>query len=249
VFNNPLSFTDPTGYQTSNSVDLAPKGMDTAPQLPECMPGDPGCNVDLTDHRSAFDQAAQNRGNELSQWWQNERNRFQDSMVGVGGFWGGLGYVGAGVVDEMFVQDVLDGVENLQEGDFKGATINVGVIVLKPLKAANLAGDAIKNAKKIEKALEAKGGTYVLKDVEGKVVRTGRTNDLVRREGEHARDPNLKDFKFEEKHRTDVRSEQRGLEQMLHDEHNPLLNKINPISPKNPRLEEYMNAASNFLGI
>jgi hypothetical protein len=67
VFNNPLSFTDPTGYQTSNSVDLAPKGMDTAPQLPECMPGDPGCNVDFPEGGSAFDQATLDRFNDFMQ--------------------------------------------------------------------------------------------------------------------------------------------------------------------------------------
>jgi len=80
-------------------------------------------------------------------------------------------------------------------------------------------------------------------------MRTGRSNDLSRREKEHARDPDLKDLTFETKHRTDVRSEQRGLERMLHDEHSPPLDKINPISSKNSRLEEYMDAARNFLGL
>jgi len=93
----------------------------------------------------------------------------------------------------------------------------------------------------------AEGGTYALRDAEGNVMRTGRTNNLARRELEHARDPNLKDFTFEVQQRTDVRSEQRGLEQMLHDKYSPPLNKINPISPTNPRLQEYMDAARGFL--
>ena len=46
-------------------------------------------------------------------------------------------------------------------------------------------------------------------------MRTGRTNDLVRRKGEHFRDPALKDFKFEPVYRTDLYAQQRGLEQEL----------------------------------
>jgi RHS repeat-associated protein len=94
----------------------------------------------------------------------------------------------------------------------------------------------------------ARGGTYVLKDVEGVVMRSGRSKDLARREREHARDPALKDLQFEAVHRTDLRAEQRGLEQMLHDHYNPPLNAIRPISPRNPQLEEYLGAARRFLG-
>lgn len=80
-------------------------------------------------------------------------------------------------------------------------------------------------------------------------MRSGRTNDLARREAEHARDPKLEDLRFQDVHRTDIRSEQRGLEQILHDQHNPPLNAIKPISPRNSRLQEYLNAARNFLGL
>ena len=94
----------------------------------------------------------------------------------------------------------------------------------------------------------ARGGTYVLRDpVSEQVMRSGRTNDLARRGQEHGRDPTLSDLVFEPVHRTDVRSQQRGLEQILHDTHRPALNRINPISPRNPRFEEYMDAAKWFL--
>lgn len=73
-------------------------------------------------------------------------------------------------------------------------------------------------------------------------------DNLERRAAEHARDPNFRDYTYEVQHRTDVRSEQRGLEQMLHDQYAPPLNKINPISPTNPRYNEYMDAARRFLG-
>lgn len=80
-------------------------------------------------------------------------------------------------------------------------------------------------------------------------MRSGRTKDLARRELEHARDPALKDLQFEAVHRTDVRAEQRGLEQMLHDQYNPPLNAIRPISPRNQKLNDYMDAARRYLGI
>ncbi len=83
--------------------------------------------------------------------------------------------------------------------------------------------------------VEARGGTYVLRDAEGTVVRSGRTNDLARREAEHLRDPDLAEFQFEPAYRTDVYAEQRGLEQIQHNQYNPALNKIRPISPSNPK--------------
>jgi hypothetical protein len=97
-------------------------------------------------------------------------------------------------------------------------------------------------------APNAKGGTYRLRDPESnQVMRTGRTKDLLRRQAEHARNPDLKHLEFEVVHRTDSYPQQRGLEQMLHEEHNPPLDKIQPISPKNPRLPDYMNSAKEFL--
>jgi hypothetical protein len=94
----------------------------------------------------------------------------------------------------------------------------------------------------------ARGGTYVLRDPDtGHVVRTGRTNDLARRASEHGRDPALRDYVFDEVHRTDVYAEQRGLEQLLHEHYNAPLDRINAISPTNPRRSEYMDEARAFL--
>lgn len=91
-----------------------------------------------------------------------------------------------------------------------------------------------------------RGGTYVLRDpATGQVMRTGRTGDLVRREAEHARDPALRDLKFDVAHRTDGYVEQRGLEQMLHEAHQPPLNKIRPISQQNPKLQEPRSRGSD----
>jgi hypothetical protein len=115
-----------------------------------------------------------------------------------------------------------------------------GVVITLPFaleaRAAGVAAETV----------EARGGTYLLRDAEGNVARTGRTNDLLRREAEHARDPALKDLDFEPVHRTDVYNEQRGLEQLLHDTYNPPLNKVRPISPNNPNLQKYLDAANGY---
>jgi len=44
-----------------------------------------------------------------------------------------------------------------------------------------------------------------------------------------------------------LRTTQRGLEQILHDRTMAPLDKINPISPKNVKIDIYMQAARNFL--
>jgi hypothetical protein len=49
-------------------------------------------------------------------------------------------------------------------------------------------------------------------------------------------------------HFTDNPAARRGLEQILHDQFSPPLNKINPISPINPNRGAYMDAAEKFLG-
>jgi hypothetical protein len=97
-------------------------------------------------------------------------------------------------------------------------------------------------------ASDAKGGVYVLRDGQTQeVMRSGRTNDLVRREGEHARDPVLKDYLFEWIYKTDAYDAQRGLEKYLHEIYNPPLNKIRPVGPNNPKIEIYEQAAKDHL--
>ncbi len=92
-----------------------------------------------------------------------------------------------------------------------------------------------------------RGGTYVLRDPEtNEVMRTGRTNDLERRRQEHGRDPELRPFNFEVDRRTDDYAQQRGREQVVHNQYDPPLNRIQPISPRNPRRQEYLDAAAGM---
>ena len=78
-------------------------------------------------------------------------------------------------------------------------------------------------------------------------MRTGRTNDLNRRRGEHARDQATKDLRFEIDRRTDNYAQQRGREQIIHDRYNPPLNVIEPIRANHP-LRVYYLRAGNELG-
>jgi hypothetical protein len=93
----------------------------------------------------------------------------------------------------------------------------------------------------------AQGGTYVLRDSRtGDVVRVRRTKNLERRRSEHRRDAERGELEFEVRHRTDEVAEQ-GLEQSLHDDFNPRLDRIRPVDPDNPRSERYSQAAERFL--
>ncbi len=93
-----------------------------------------------------------------------------------------------------------------------------------------------------------KGGVYALRDpATGDVMRTGRSNDLARRQGEHARDPRFGDLTFDPLYRTDDYPTQRGLEQMAHDQYQPPFNYVSPISPGNPNYMNYMNSAQQYV--
>ena len=94
---------------------------------------------------------------------------------------------------------------------------------------------------------EVAGGTYKLVDpTTGEVMRTGRTNDLNRRQSEHRRNVVTRGLDFERDWVTNDYAVQRGREQMLHEQYQPALNRIRPISPTNPKLQEYLTVAHNF---
>lgn len=152
--------------------------------------------------------------------------------------------------------------QSIRDGNIKGAAGNSGMLVLDlastavpgvpaigSIRMAGNVADGLKTAEKIgDVAGIDKGGVYALTDkTTGEVVRTGRTNDLTRRSFEHAKNPNTSGFDFNIVHRTNDYSTQRGLEQILHDINTPVLNKINPISPNNPNLKKYLDAAKDFL--
>jgi len=126
------------------------------------------------------------------------------------------------------------------------ATLEVAGDLRKVERAAIKGKKAARLAEEIEQgaSASAKGGTYVLRDPEtGQVMRTGRTKDHKRRANEHKQQPETKQLDYERATRTDDYSIQRGQEQLLHDEYKPPLDKIRPISPQNPRRDEYLDAA------
>ncbi len=129
--------------------------------------------------------------------------------------------------------------------------LRIGLAAIQALtmhKAFTKPGAKIR-CKKISKTANSasgvpKGGTYVLRDpVSGKVIRTGRTNNLNRRRLEHRRYPQTKDLQFKVDKRTNNYQQQRGREQIIHDHYNPPMNKNRPIDPRNPERQNYMDAA------
>ncbi|WP_157519524.1 RHS repeat-associated core domain-containing protein [Modestobacter sp. Leaf380] len=92
------------------------------------------------------------------------------------------------------------------------------------------------------------GGVYALTDRAGQVVRTGRTNNLARRQAEHAREFQGANFRILAV--TQKRSEQRGLEQLAHNQFRPRLNRVEPISARVLRTTRgagYMTAGRAYL--
>jgi hypothetical protein len=109
------------------------------------------------------------------------------------------------------IGDAKSAAANFQQGDWISGLADV----------ANLADNANWAPKRLPNAGHAKpvlgvvddvpqGGTYVLRDAEEVVRRTGRTKHLDIREQQHARHPETKDLNFEIDKRADNYAAQRG---------------------------------------
>jgi len=172
-------------------------------------------------------------------WWHKPLEKKLDDAAEAGG--GGLVDLPVNVATGAAIGSVLRAGE---------ATLEVTEDLGKVERAAVKGRKAAQLAEEVERgATSAKGGTYVLQDPDtGQVMRTGRTKDHTRRELEHNRQPETKGLQYGREVRTDDYSVQRGHEQILHDEHKPPLDKIRPISPKNPRRDEYLEAARKYMG-
>lgn len=114
-------------------------------------------------------------------------------------------------------------------------------------RAARVGKKAVQQAELVADLPKTQGGTYMLVDPKtNRVMRTGRTSDFDRRILEHRRNPETEKYILKIDKKTDVYAEKRGREQIIHDEHKPPLDKINPISPKNPRRNLYLEAAKRL---
>ena len=155
---------------------------------------------------------------------------------------------------------------DIYQGNYGSALLNVlgaipvAGVAIKTIAATTKVVSIIYKAKALKAVVllasakkAAKGGVYVLKDVD-LVVRSGRTKNLVLREAQHLRDKVLGKFKFETQYASDVYEEQRGLEEVVAKQFentassaNGGFNKINAISGKNDKILEYRKAAEEFL--
>jgi RHS repeat-associated protein len=91
------------------------------------------------------------------------------------------------------------------------------------------------------------GGVYSINNPNGQVIRVGRTNNLLIRQGQYNRDPNSVNHRFKPEYYTDDYATQRGLEQMLYDQFQPPMNFNRPIRIGNPNTSNYINSALDFL--
>lgn len=150
------------------------------------------------------------------------------------------------------VASVVAGTVGAIGGAAAGTTLDIATggaaLVAAPAQVAAVAipaNGAVNGAISLYRT--AIGGTYMLTNPNtGEVQRTGRTNNLDRRQKEHARDPQTKDLKFNVDKRTDNAAARRGREQIIHDKYKPPMNKVNPVNPKNPNKAKYLKEAEKL---
>jgi RHS repeat-associated protein len=229
VYNNPLRYTDPSGHWLETLWDIA------------------------------------------SIAWDIYEVRRDPSLLNIGALVVDVGaavlpFVPAGV--GMVVRGGKAAKAAVEVASHADEVVDAGRVVAEAAAHANEAAEALKAVERVENASDAlrgvnpavigevsergaeqaaRGGTYKLIDpVTGEVQYVGRTKDLARRQAEHRRDPLKEQLRFEIDWRTDDYAVQRGREQMLYDQYRPPLNRIRPISPRNPRLQAYLEAAKRF---
>jgi RHS repeat-associated protein len=103
-------------------------------------------------------------------------------------------------------------------------------------------------------SVSPKGGVYVGYDpTTGRILpgtgkKTGRSNDVDRRIGEHARNPDYSEYEFVIFFLTDVYAQQRGLEKFLYEVFgHPEADKIGPISSSNKKGPHFIRSADRVL--
>jgi RHS repeat-associated protein len=138
------------------------------------------------------------------------------------------------------VGDIKGFVEAETWSDYAIATVTLipGADVLKTLKHVDEAADAVK---------KTKGGTYTLREGNGKVKYCGQTCDHVRREKEHLRDPVKGKLQYNVEDQVDDYAVRRGREKQLYDQFGrPILNKKKPIGDTNKNKQKYLDAAKQY---
>ena len=227
ALNNPLRYTDPTGHMQ---------------QCPDCD-GSATPVVLLDPNRVNPDDQRRI----LFAWYDAhpEYNPANDPVLN--------GQSRAQPFEPLLTQALLTleyGLWQMDRGNGSGVDKVAAGLVSAVVMLGPGAGSGIPGGSQGPTMSKPRGGTYLLKDpVTSEVMRTGRTIDLARRQAEHARNPETSSLRFELDVKVDDYAVQRGREQMLHEQYQPLLNKIRPIGPRNPQLQSYLDAARRFLAL
>jgi RHS repeat-associated protein len=165
VFNNPLSFTDPSGYETAEEEVRA-----TCNGGP-CYKEDPVERMQREMAKAYADYAAASQAARDMAYQQ-----------------GALAYVITVTIDEFLLADAMLSIKAAAEGDLGGAVLNAGQALGKPLKIIDKVVDTAeklkKNAEKAEKALKTGAESKVFSKEKEALVdmakadkRTGVTRD------------------------------------------------------------------------
>ncbi|MFL6202995.1 MAG: RHS repeat domain-containing protein, partial [Thermoanaerobaculia bacterium] len=191
--------------------------------------------------------------------WADERSETQRTPYLFGGKEldeeTGLSYFGFRYYDArqgqwLSADPILD--ELLDTGKLSRPDLTVGAFHLPGL-AYGYVGNSPTNFVDPEGLAKYKtGGIYVLKDGAGKVRRTGR-GDLKARRRAHLKDHS--DLTFVVKFKTNNQKVLRGLEHLVYNKYPGARasgkgggrNKVRVISPKNPKKQEYLDAADDWL--
>jgi RHS repeat-associated protein len=138
VFNNPLSYTDPSGYDPcrSDCEEVVVYGQRNQTTSPEAI--------------AAMQAAAMNAYGAYAAASERARDMAMS--------YGPVAYVVTVTIDEIFIADAMASIKAAGEGDLTGVVWSAGQALAKPLKAIDKVVDSAesleKKAEKAEKALD-----------------------------------------------------------------------------------------------
>jgi len=247
VFNNPLSFTDPSGYESTrcgSQAGCSGDGKDHSDEIDEMVvTGIYGCS---DGGMCLMGGEAWNYAQQLQNWTDRQQNQMPINMP-FGGAPGSLN-----VLNPM--SQACGGDNNCMQQAGNELAKAQGEILLAVAPIPGLGKvKALEKVDDIAKALGlGKTSVYMAVDGKGKVVYVGISDNLVRRAAEHLRDKGIS-IEGVKGLTNLVRSDARAVEQVLIEKFGlskdggTLMNKINSIAETNPYYQQAIERGTELL--